>query len=114
MISSRCYYQVSKYSDARLPEKSIYLTGVTRVRHNFCCIFKPQQYYKQPKHGSSGVRAGNLRLKGPKFNPCLDPMRPVSINTVIYANCSELVDYTRSYLQTDRFGLHFRLDYNLW
>ena len=28
--------------------------------------------------------------------------------------CSELVDYTRSYLQTDKFGLHFGLDYNLW
>ena len=34
--------------------------------------------------------------------------------------CSELVDYTQSYLQTDKFGLHFgleynfQLDYNLW
>ena len=28
--------------------------------------------------------------------------------------CSELVDYTRSYLQTDKFGLHFGLDCGLW
>ena len=29
------------------------------------------------------------------------------------ACCSELVDYTRSYLQTVKFGLHFGLDYGL-
>ena len=28
--------------------------------------------------------------------------------------CSELVDYTRSYLKNDKFGLHFGLDCNLW
>ena len=28
--------------------------------------------------------------------------------------CSELVGYTQSYLQTDKFGLHFGLDYDLW
>ena len=28
--------------------------------------------------------------------------------------CSELVDYTRSYLQTDKFGLHFGLDRDLY
>ena len=28
--------------------------------------------------------------------------------------CSELVDYTRLYLQADKFGLHFGLDYNSW
>ena len=33
---------------------------------------------------------------------------------VINNYCSELVDYTRSYLQTDKFGLHFGLDYDLW
>ena len=26
-------------------------------------------------HGNSDCRAGDLRLKGPEFNPCLDPMR---------------------------------------
>ena len=30
------------------------------------------------------------------------------------AYCSELVDYTPSYLQTDKFGLHFGLGYDLW
>ena len=28
--------------------------------------------------------------------------------------CSELVGCTRLYLQTVKFGLHFRLDCNLW
>ena len=31
-----------------------------------------------------------------------------------FGPCSELVDYTRSYLQTGKFGLHFGLDYDLW
>ena len=28
-----------------------------------------------PKHGSSDGRVGDLRLKGPGFNPQLEPMR---------------------------------------
>ena len=33
---------------------------------------------------------------------------------VLHATCSELVDCTGSYLQTDKYGLLFGLDYNLW
>ena len=31
----------------------------------------------------------------------------------VFETCSELVEYTRSNLQTDKFGLHFGLDYDL-
>ena len=34
-------------------------------------------------------------------------------HSLAFICCSELVDYTRSYLQTDKFGLHFGLDYDM-
>ena len=41
----------------------------------------------------AAANAGEL-----SFLPCASPVEGM---------CSELVDYTRSYLQTDKFGLHF-------
>ena len=38
----------------------------------------------------------------------------ISAKHYILGRCSELVDYTRSQVQTDKFGLHFGLDYHLW
>ena len=49
----------------------------------------------------------------------LDPVlncktQNMGVGLCFYDICSELVDYTRSYLQTDKFELHCGLDYNLW
>ena len=44
--------------------------------NNFGCKhFTSKKDGRGPRHGSSDGRAGELRLKRPGFNPCLDPMR---------------------------------------
>ena len=39
---------------------------------------------------------------------------PTTWMDTVQTQCSELVDYAPSYLQTDKFGLHFGLVYDLW
>ena len=41
-------------------------------------IKKLSKYASIPKHGSSDGRAGDSRLKGSRFKPHLDPMRPAT------------------------------------